>query len=116
MTRRAVGRRSNPGGSVERLAVVDGMDGLFIGLANPAASLGCFGDPMHPKVRAKIADTIKRIRDAGMPAGVLAPYPQFDTNCIEPGSIFSAVGVCSQIRAEATEALDWRFISPKLWN
>jgi 4-hydroxy-2-oxoheptanedioate aldolase len=94
--------------------VADGVDGLFIGPVDLEASLGCLGDPMHPKVRAKIGDTIKRIQDAGRPVGILAPHPQFATNCRELGSIFTAVGIGSSILVKATDTLARSYASPKL--
>jgi 4-hydroxy-2-oxoheptanedioate aldolase len=57
---------------VEAIAAVEGVDGLFIGPGDLAASLGYLGEPRHPRVQAAIADALARIARAGKPAGTFA--------------------------------------------
>src|SRR6266508_3026671 len=59
--------------NLEAIAAVEGVDGLFIGPSDLAAALGHLGDNGHPDVRAAIEDAVRRIRQAGKAAGILAP-------------------------------------------
>ena len=63
---------------IEAICAVDGVDGVFIGPADLAASMGHPGNPGHPDVKAAVLDAVRRIRKAGKPAGVLLPLdPEF---------------------------------------
>ena len=53
---------------LEGIANVDGVDGVFIGPGDLAASLGHVGAPGHPEVQSAIEDAIGRIRACGKPA------------------------------------------------
>lgn len=46
-----------------------GVDAIFIGPADLAASLGHLGDPLHPVVRAAVNDAFRRLRAIGKPSG-----------------------------------------------
>ena len=52
---------------IEAIAAVPGIDGIFVGPADLAASMGYPGEPGHPEVRAAVVDAIRRIRAAGKP-------------------------------------------------
>lgn len=79
--------------SLEAIAAVDGVDGVFIGPGDLAASLGHAGEPGHAEVKAAVEDAIRRLRAIGKPAGVLTPDESFAARCIELGTTFTAVGV-----------------------
>lgn len=78
---------------IEDIAAVDGVDGLFIGPNDLAATMGHTGNPDHPDVTAAIADAIRRIVGTGKAAGILATDSAFAQRCIGWGSSFTAVGV-----------------------
>jgi len=59
-------------GRLEEIAAVAGVDGVFIGPSDLAASLGHLGRPAHPEVQAALRDAAERLARAGMPAGILA--------------------------------------------
>ena len=61
---------------LEGIANVDGVDGVFIGPGDLAASLGHVGAPGHPEVQSAIEDAIGRIRACGKPAGILTAGPR----------------------------------------
>jgi 4-hydroxy-2-oxoheptanedioate aldolase len=82
---------------IEAIASVDGVDGIFIGPADLAASMGHPGEPEHPEVKTAIEDAILRIRSAGKPAGILTLDPAFARRCIEVGTVFTAVDVDAAI-------------------
>lgn len=78
---------------LEEICAVPGIDAVFIGPADLAASLGHLGEPGHPEVRATVVDAIRRIRAAGKPAGFLSPDPTYVDAVIEAGSVFTAVDI-----------------------
>lgn len=90
---------------LEAIAAVEGVDGVFIGPADLAASLGHVGEPGHPDVVAAVEDAIRRLRAAGKPAGILTPDTRFAKRCIEIGTLFTAVAIDAGILARGTEAI-----------
>ncbi len=94
---------------LEEIASVDGVDGVFIGPNDLAASLGYLGDLKHPEVIAAIEDALNRLKAIGKPAGILTPDPAFIARCAELGCLFTAVGSDIGILARGTEALAQRF-------
>ena len=91
--------------ALEDIAAVDGVDGLFVGPADLAASLGFPGEPGRDEVKRAVEDTVRRIRACGKPAGCLASDAAFAQRCIELGTTFTAVGVDVGVLARGTEAL-----------
>ena len=51
-----------------RIVAVDGVDGVFIGPSDLAASLGHLGNPAHEEVQTAIAHAVKLVRAAGKAA------------------------------------------------
>jgi len=94
---------------LEAITAVDGVDGVFIGPADLAASLGFPGEPGHPEVKAVIEDAVRRIRACGKPAGILTPDPAFARRCIDLGTLFTAVGIDVGTLARSTETLARQF-------
>lgn len=94
---------------LEAIAAVEGVDGVFIGPADLAASLGHVGEPGHPEVVAAIEDAIRRLRAAGKPVGILTPDPAFAKRFIEIGTVFTAVAIDAGILARGTEAVARQF-------
>jgi 4-hydroxy-2-oxoheptanedioate aldolase len=95
--------------ALEDIAAVDGVDGVFVGPGDLAASLGHAGQLMHPTVVAAVEDAIKRIRACGKPAGILTPDNAFAARCIELGTVFTAVGSDLGVLARGTEKLAAQF-------
>jgi 4-hydroxy-2-oxoheptanedioate aldolase len=102
-TREALGR-------LEAIAAVDGVDGVFIGPNDLAASLGHAGNMAHPEVVAAVVAAIQRLKAIGKPSGVYAPA-DFARRCIALGTTFTAVGGDIGILARGTEALAAQFRS-----
>ena len=94
---------------IEAIAAVDGVDGIFIGPSDLAASMGHLGAPGHPEVVVVIEDALARIGSAGKPAGILTPDRDFARRCLDLGALFVAVGVDAGLLARATEALAREF-------
>lgn len=94
---------------IEAIAAVDGVDGIFIGPADLAASLGHVGEPGHPEVVAAVEDAIARIGRTGKPAGILTPDKAFAKRCIALGTLFTAVAIDAGILARGSEAIATEF-------
>ena len=78
--------------NVEEIANIDGVDALFIGPADLAASMGYIGQPTHPAVSEAIASAKAAIDRAGKPAGIFAVSPDHARKCIAEGFRFLSVG------------------------
>lgn len=94
---------------LEDIARVDGIDGVFIGPGDLAASMGLVGELDHPEVVAAIEDAIARLAAIGTPSGILTTNPAFATRCLELGTAFTAVGVDTALLARSTEVLARQF-------
>lgn len=57
---------------LEEIAAVEGVDGVFIGPSDLAASFGKLGAPGDPDVQEAIEMAVRRLKAAGTPAGILA--------------------------------------------
>ena len=57
------------------IAAVDGVDGVFVGPSDLAASMGLIGQQSHPDVAAAVLRTFEAVRAAGKPVGVNAFDP-----------------------------------------
>lgn len=97
-------------GNIEAIAAVPGVDGIFIGPADLAASMGHPGNAGHPDVKAAILDGIRRIRAAGKPAGILSLDPAFLREAAAAGSVFTAVDVDQAVLLRGARALakEWK--------
>ncbi|MFC3100373.1 HpcH/HpaI aldolase/citrate lyase family protein [Altererythrobacter lauratis] len=78
--------------NVAEIAAVDGVDALFIGPSDLAASLGHLGDPLHPEVTAAVDQALAVIKAAGKPAGIFAVSPQHARDSFAKGFAFASVG------------------------
>ena len=76
---------------LEAIAATEGVDGVFIGPNDLAASLGHVGDQEHPRVVAAVDGAIARLKAIGKPSGIYAS-PAFARRCLELGAAFAAVG------------------------
>jgi 4-hydroxy-2-oxoheptanedioate aldolase len=71
-----------------RIASVAGIDAIFVGPSDLAASLGFPGQANHPVVREAVLDAIRRIRRAGLPPGILTVSEDLYHAAIEAGAVF----------------------------
>jgi 4-hydroxy-2-oxoheptanedioate aldolase len=90
---------------IEAIAAVDGVDGIFIGPADLATSMGHPGNVGHADVKAAVVDAIRRIRAAGKPAGILSLDPELMNAAVEAGSVFTAVDVDAAIMLRGAREL-----------
>ena len=97
---------------LDAIARVDGVDGVFIGPADLAASMGHLGQPTHPEVRAAIEVAITTIAQAGKAPGILCADEALARYYIALGARFVAVGVDTVLLARATHLLAASFKLP----
>jgi len=95
--------------NLEAIANTDGIDGVFIGPGDLAASMGHLGQPGHPEMQKIVVETIKRIRACGKPAGILTGDEKLARMFMEAGTTFTAVGADIGILARGTEQLAARY-------
>jgi 4-hydroxy-2-oxoheptanedioate aldolase len=97
--------------ALEDIAAVDGVDGVFIGPSDLAASLGHLGNPAHPDVQAAMKDAVERLTKVGMPAGILTGVDDEIRRYIDWGYLFVAVGSDVGLLAKNADAQAKKFKS-----
>ena len=95
---------------VEEILAVDGVDAIFVGPSDLAASMGLLGQQDHPDVMAAVEHCIRAAVAAGKPAGVNAFVPAVAERYLAAGASFVLVGADVAMLARASEALADRFI------
>jgi len=93
----------------EAIANVDGVDGVFIGPSDLAASLGHLGNPAHPEVQEAIHNAVKRLKKVGKPAGILTGNEEEIRRYIDWGYLFVAVGSDVGLLAKSADTLAKKF-------
>jgi len=97
---------------IDAIAAVDGVDGVFIGPSDLAASMGYLGQPAHPEVRTAIDGAIRAITRAGKAPGILCADEALARHYLALGACFVAVGVDTTLLVRATSALAAAFKDP----
>lgn len=92
-------------GNLQAICAVDGVDGVFIGPADLAASMGFRGKPGHPEVQAAIEQAMKTIIASGKAAGTLTSDPALARRYLALGCTFVATGVDVLVYANAVRRL-----------
>jgi 2-keto-3-deoxy-L-rhamnonate aldolase RhmA len=76
---------------LDEIAKVDGIDALFIGPADLAASMGHLGDTTHPAVTDLMSQAVQRCKAIGKPVGTLGATPDVLAQYRAAGFDFLAV-------------------------
>jgi len=87
------------------IAAVDGIDGLFAGPSDLAASMGLLGQQTHPRVVEAVKATFTAARDAGKTAGVNAFDPRAARDYLAAGADWVLVGADVTLVARGSEQL-----------
>jgi 4-hydroxy-2-oxoheptanedioate aldolase len=95
--------------SLEAIAAVEGVDGIFIGPSDLSADLRHLGDPGHPEVQAAIQAAVEKCRKLGKAAGILAPVEEDARRYLDWGFTFVAVGADMGVLRKAADELLMRF-------
>jgi 4-hydroxy-2-oxoheptanedioate aldolase len=90
---------------LKEIAAVDGVDGVFIGPSDLAASLGHVGELAHPEVQREIERAAQRLKAAGKPAGILSTNEEEVRRYIGWGYTFVAVGADNVILSRGADRL-----------
>lgn len=88
---------------LEDIAAVPGVDALFVGPADLAASLGYGANQGHSGMRATVIQTIERIKATGKPAGLLTGDALLQDMAVKAGVDFLAIGVDAGVLARSSE-------------
>jgi 4-hydroxy-2-oxoheptanedioate aldolase len=97
--------------ALDDIVAVDGIDGVFLGPADLAASLGHLGRPDHPEVVAEVERAIGVIAAAGKAPGVNAFVEAAARRYLEIGVRFILVGADVTLLARGSEELAARYRS-----
>lgn len=92
-------------GQLEAIAEVDGVDAVFIGPSDLAASMGHLGNPGHEDVQAAIKDAVERLNALETPAGILAVNTKDARRYADWGYRFVAAGVDTMVLTQGTDRI-----------
>ena len=92
------------------IAAVDGIDGVFVGPSDLAASMGVLGQQTHPDVTAAVLRAFEAVHGAGKPVGVNAFDPAVAQAYIDAGVDYLLVGADVALLARGSEALAAAFV------
>ena len=98
--------------AVEDILAVDGVDAIFLGPSDLAASMGLLGQQEHPRVRAAVEHCLAAAQAAGKPAGVNAFNPGTAHHYMAAGAAFVLVGADVALLARGSEALAAEYVPP----
>jgi 4-hydroxy-2-oxoheptanedioate aldolase len=96
-------------GNLQEIAGVEGVDGVFFGPADLAASMGMLGKPADPLVQSAILAGIDTVKRAGKAAGTLTSDRALAHRYLEQGALFVAVGVDTSLLVQAASELAAQF-------
>jgi 4-hydroxy-2-oxoheptanedioate aldolase len=97
--------------NLEKIAGVEGVDGVFVGPGDLSAALGYLGQPGHPEVVKVIDDAVRRIKACGKAPGILTGDVKLAQHFIEIGCLFTAVGSDLGVLVNGAEQLASMFKS-----
>ena len=103
VARRAVER-------VAEIAAVDGVDGILVGPADLAASMGLLGQQDHPEVVEAVLRSIRAAAAPASPPASMRSHPDAADRYLAAGAAFVLVGADVALLARASEALADRFV------
>ena len=92
----------------EAIARIDGVDGVFVGPVDLAASMGHLGRPDHPEVVSAVDAAVEAILRAGKAPGIYCPDEVLAQRYADRGVRFIAVGADSMLLARSARALSDR--------
>lgn len=98
--------------NLDEILGVEGVDAVFIGPSDLAASLGYPGDLDRPEVVGAVGGAIQKIVAAGKPAGVLAVTPELVEEYRGQGATFIGLGTDTSLLSRAARQLAQQGNSP----
>lgn len=94
---------------LEGIALTEGVDAVFIGPADLAASMGYLGQPGHPDVCLAVEQAIEKVHTLGKPVGVFCGEPLQAKRYREIGASFFLIGADTMLLKTAADQLVGRF-------
>lgn len=91
------------------IAATDGIDGVFVGPSDLAASMGHLGNQTHDDVTAAVLRAFDSVRTAGTPVGVNAFDPAVADRYVQHGASFLLIAADVSVLARASEDLASRW-------
>jgi 4-hydroxy-2-oxoheptanedioate aldolase len=95
--------------NLDAIANTEGVDGVFFGPSDLAASLGHLGNAAHPDVQKVIEDGIRRVVAAGKAPGILTADDALAKRYLELGALFVAVGIDVAVLTKSARTLSQTF-------
>ena len=93
------------------IAAVDGIDGVFVGPSDLAASMGLLGQQSHADVATAVLRAFDAVRGQGKPVGVNAFDPVAAQSYLDAGAAFVLVGADVALLARGSESLAERWVA-----
>ena len=93
------------------IAETPGIDGVFLGPSDLAASMGLLGQQTHPDVVARVEQAFSEVLPTGKFIGVNAFVAEQARHYVEAGASFVLVGADVALLARGSEALAAQFAS-----
>jgi 4-hydroxy-2-oxoheptanedioate aldolase len=91
--------------NLEAIAAVEGVDGVFFGPSDLAASMGLLGKSTDAAVQAAVRNGIATVRRAGKAAGVLTTETPLAREYLQQGAQFVGVGIDTLLLTRAAREL-----------
>jgi 4-hydroxy-2-oxoheptanedioate aldolase len=91
--------------NLEAIAAIEGVDGVFFGPSDLAASMGLLGKSTDPAVQAAVTRGIASVRQAGKAAGILTTELPLARGYLEQGALFVGVGIDTLLLTRAAREL-----------
>ena len=95
--------------NIEAIFAVDGIDGIFVGPSDLAASMGHLANSGHPEVQQQLKDIVALCRTINAPVGILAANGDDARKYLEMGFTFVGAGADSGLLKNASRALAQSF-------
>jgi 4-hydroxy-2-oxoheptanedioate aldolase len=95
--------------ALDDILAVEGVDAVFIGPSDLAASMGHLGRPDHPEVRTAVLDALEKIARSGKAAGVFATRLDAARAYGQAGARFIALGTDTLLLRQSAAGLAQAF-------
>jgi 2-dehydro-3-deoxyglucarate aldolase len=96
--------------AIDEILAVEGVDAVFLGPSDLAASYGHIGNPNHPDVQQAIAHVFERAHAAGKASGTLAPVQAEAERYLSMGCQVIAVCADMGLLRNAAQAVQKHFM------
>ncbi len=96
--------------NLEDIAQVEGIDGIFIGPADLAATMDMLGQSTHEDVRKEVRRGLSIIKSAGKVAGTLALKEEVIQDYLDAGASFIGIAIDSYLLARRSEELAKKWV------